>query len=138
MPGRQVLVFDACAVIALLEAEPGVEVVEQLLDDPSNRCLLSPVNACEVYYDFLRRGYGEATGILEPILAGYELQILETLTPEIWQTAGTLKAQWRRVSLADCFGLALAIQEKGTFVTSDHKELDALALAGVCPIRFIR
>lgn len=138
MADSAVFVFDACAIIALLEEEPGAEVVEGLLDPRANRCLFSPINACEVYYDLLRREYRVGADALELILGAYGLQIVGTQPPDIWRTAGKLKAQWRRVSLADCFGMALAIHEGGTFVTSDHKELDAVAQAKVCPIRFFR
>jgi predicted nucleic acid-binding protein len=60
------------------------------------------------------------------------------LATELWQKAAQIKADWRKVSLADCFALALAIREKGTLVTSDHHELDPLAKAGLCEFRFIR
>lgn len=56
----------------------------------------------------------------------------------VWQLAGNLKATQGRVSLADCFGIALARRTGGEFLTSDHHELDRLANAGLCPIRFIR
>lgn len=112
--------------------------MEQLLVIDSHQCLISAVNVCEVYYDLLRRNYDEGAGALEDILDRYNLEIVGALPSAVWSKAGALKAQWRRVSLADCFGLALAIQEEDTFVTSDHKELDALAEGGVCPIRFIR
>jgi uncharacterized protein with PIN domain len=133
-----VYVFDACAFIALLEDEPGSAVVEALLKDPSNRCLIHAVNACEVYYDLCRRGDLEGAASLDSIFSGYGLALLDTMPPALWRRAGDLKAAWRRVSLADCFALALAIQENATLVTSDHHELDPIAEAGVCPIRFIR
>ncbi len=55
-----------------------------------------------------------------------------------WQEAGRLKAVHRRVSLADCFGLTLTERTGGTFVTSDHHELEPLAQAGICSISFFR
>ena len=138
MAGEQVFVLDACAFIALLEDEPGAAVVEDLLQDPGKRCLIHAINACEIYYDLYRRGNTEDANSLAVLLAEYGLELLEGLPAELWQTAGMLKAQWRRVSLADCFALALAIRENGTLVTSDHHDLDPLAQADVCPIRFIR
>ncbi len=138
MPAEPVFVFDACAFIALLEDEPGAEVVEELLQEPTNRCLIHAVNACEVYYDLYRRGNMEDANSIETIFAEYDLELLETLASDVWQLAGKLKAEWRRVSLADCFALALTIREGATLVTSDHHELDAIAKAEVCPIRFIR
>ena len=62
----------------------------------------------------------------------------EAAIPAWVKAAGKLKGAWKRVSLADCFALALALEESGTMVTTDHHELDSLADAKVCPIRFIR
>ncbi len=138
MAVEPVFVFDACAVIALLEDEPGAEVVEELLQDPKNRCLIFVVSACEIYYDLHRRGNREDAESLESIFAGNNLTLLDGLPSDLWKAAGKLKATWRRVSLADCFALALTIREKGTLVTSDHHELDPVAEAEICQIRFIR
>ncbi|HEV2856717.1 MAG TPA: type II toxin-antitoxin system VapC family toxin [Thermoanaerobaculia bacterium] len=138
MAAEPVFVFDACALIALLEDEPGAEVVEEILQDPTNSCLINAVSACEVYYDLCRRGNTEDADTLEKLFAEYGLELLDALPSDLWKVAGKLKAEWRRVSLADCFALALAIREEGILVTSDHHELDAIAKAGACPIRFIR
>ncbi len=135
---ESVFVFDACALIALLEDEPGAKVVEDLLQEPGNRCLVHAVSVCEVYYDLCRRGDTEDAESLESLLTEFGLELIEELPANLWRIAGKIKAEWRRVSLADCFALALAVQESGTLVTSDHHELDALAKAEVCRIRFIR
>ncbi|MFY9825740.1 MAG: type II toxin-antitoxin system VapC family toxin [Thermoanaerobaculia bacterium] len=131
-------VFDSCAVVALLQREPGAEVVAEILNNSRNRCLLHTINACEVYYDVYRRsGEADATA-LEEILATAGVELVETIPSALWRTAGKLKAEWRRVSLADCLAIALTLLESGTLLTSDHHELDPIAEAGVCPIRFIR
>jgi predicted nucleic acid-binding protein len=132
----RVFVFDACAFIALLEDEPGAAAVEVLLQDPRNRCLIHSINACEIYYDLYRRGNTEDANSLVAIFGENGLQLVEESPSDLWQIAGKLKAEWRRISLADCFALALAIYENGTLVTSDHHELDRLAQ--LCPILFIR
>lgn len=106
--------------------------------DSRNRCLIHAVNACEVYYDIYRRSGEEDASALEEILATAGIELIETIPSTLWQTAGRFKAQWGRVSLADCFALALALLENSTVLTSDHHELDRFAEAGVCPIRFIR
>lgn len=138
MATEPVFIFDACALIAILEDEPGAEVVEGLLQESANRCLIHAVNACEVYYDLCRRGNMQDADTLETLFAEYGLEFFESLPADLWRIAGKIKAEWRRVSLADCFALALAVREDGTLVTSDHGELDPIAKAGVCPIRFIR
>lgn len=56
----------------------------------------------------------------------------------LWRSAGRLKAKWKRVSLADCIALALAVQEQGCLLTSDHHELEAVAQSGDCTIEFFR
>jgi len=57
---------------------------------------------------------------------------------EFWQAVGALKAIHRRVSLADCFAVALANKLGATILTADHHEFDALADQGICAVGFIR
>jgi len=131
-------VLDSCAVIAFLQQEPGAEVVAEVLKNPSKRCLIHAVNACEVYYDIYRRAGEKDASALERILADAGIELVDTIPADLWRTAGKLKAEWRRVSLADCFALALALLEDGSVLSSDHHELDPIAQAAVCPIQFIR
>lgn len=138
MSAETVYVFDACAVIALLQAEAGAPVVVGLLKDENHRCIVHAINVCEVYYDLYRRDGEEIADGVKEILEAYGFELLEEVPSTLWKTAGKLKGAWKRVSLADCFALALTLEESGTLVTSDHHELDPLAQAKVCPIRFIR
>ncbi len=55
-----------------------------------------------------------------------------------WQLAGQLKVNPGKISLADCFALALTIRTGGTLVTADHHEFDVIVPLGLCPILFIR
>ncbi len=131
-------VLDSCAVIAFLQQELGAEVVVEALKNPRQRCIIHAINACEVYYDIYRRAGEKDAAALDGILAELGIELVHTISTDLWRTAGKLKAEWRRVSLADCFVLALAILEDGTVLTSDHHELDRVAQAAVCPIQFIR
>jgi len=136
LPAENVYVFDACAIIALLDDELGAEVVETLLEGEGHRCVIHILNVCEVYYHIYRSADKEKADKLKSVLERYGFELDEQTA--LWQEASQLKAVWRRVSLVDCFALALAIREKATLVTSDHHELDPIAQAGVCPFRFIR
>ena len=49
-----IYVIDASAMIAYLRAEPGGQVVRDLLQDTAHQCLAHAINFCEVYYDFYR------------------------------------------------------------------------------------
>ncbi len=137
MPAEAVFVFDACAVVALLQGEAGASVVSGLLEE-NHRCLVHAINACEIYYDLYRRDGEEIADGLREVLVGYGFEMVEDMPFSLWKAAGKLKGSWKRVSLADCFALALALETSATLVTSDHHEMEPLAQAGVCPMRFIR
>lgn len=138
MADEGLYVFDSSAVVAFLQREPGLEVVTEILKDQRTRCLIHAINACEVYYDIYRRSGEEDASTLEEILTTTGIELVEAIPSSLWRSAGKLKAEWRRVSLADCIALALALQENGTVLTSDHHELDPIAEAAICPIHFIR
>lgn len=138
MAAEPVFVFDACAIVALLQGEPGAEEVVTLLEKDENRCRIHALNVCEVFYDGLRRGSLSDADSLDRLLTQSGFEIETELPLALWETAGRLKAELRRVSLADCFAVALTLRHQGTLVTSDHHELDPLAASQVCPIQFIR
>jgi predicted nucleic acid-binding protein len=125
-------------MIAWLRGEQGADVVDHILLDPSHRCLAHSINLCEVYYDAYRHG-GELTAhsaLQDLERAGIVAR--EDMSPAIWQSAGALKAVRRRISLADCLAVTLALFAGGTFLTSDHHEFDAFATEEHYQIAFIR
>src|SRR6185295_1800889 len=123
---ESIYVFDAYAVIALLQAEPGATVVEEFLQEENTRCVVHVINVCEVYYDLYRRDGEEIADGVQEILEGYGFELDEEIPSSLWRAAGKLKGEWARVSLADCFALARAMREAATLVTSDHHELDRI------------
>ncbi len=58
--------------------------------------------------------------------------------PDLWKRAAALKSTYRRVSLADCFGVALAIELSAPFWSSDRHELQVLHDAGAVQVHFFR
>lgn len=131
-------VLDACALIALIRGEPGAEVVETLISTGTEPCLIHVVNLCEIYYDLLR-STNEATA-QQAIIDIEETGVVfrDDIDRSFWQMVGYYKAPLVRVSLADCFVLALARRTNAEIVTSDHYEFDRIEEQGVCKIRFIR
>jgi PIN domain nuclease of toxin-antitoxin system len=131
-------VLDGSALIAFLRDEAGADVVEGLLLDANNTCYAHAVNLCEAFYDYYRAGgEGDAQTAIARLLSASILPRTD-MDFTFWQVAGRHKADYRRVSLADCFCIALAQRMSGEVVTSDHGEFDAIAPLGICPIRFIR
>jgi len=132
-----IYVLDACAMIAYLRKEPGWDVVLQALVDTSSICLAHAVNLCEVFYDFHRKS---SENVADNAISDlYAVGVVErTDFDEVfWKEAGRLKAQGR-ISLADCYAITLTNRVGGVLMTSDHHELDPVAAAGICSIKFIR
>jgi hypothetical protein len=118
--------LDASAMIAFVSAEPGGDLVEQLLGDSNHQCFAHAANLCEVYYDACRADW--AWPCFQPDFRSRELRgpIPNRHKPGVWQRAGRLKAEARRISLADCFGLILSATLDAEFVTADRHEMEAL------------
>jgi len=133
-----IFAFDASANQALIRREVGWQIVRDLLAEPANTCYSHAVNLCEVFYDF-HRSVDEATAqrVIRDLL-GFGLVPRSDLDTDFWQQAARHKSVHRRVSLADCFCIALAQRVGGELVTSDHHEFDAIAPLGICQVLFIR
>jgi PIN domain nuclease of toxin-antitoxin system len=132
-------VLDACAIISLIKNEDGALIVRQALEADNNVCFVHAVNLCEVYYDCLRcHGKNPAEQLLANLIeAG--LVVRNDMDMDFWKAAGTLKARGR-ISLADCFAVALAEREDAVLLTSDHHEFEPLLAVPGFPaqVQFIR
>lgn len=130
-------VLDACAMLAYLNGEAGSEVVESILGDPAHSCFAHAVNLCEVYYDFLRRSDEHIARDAVADLLGDGIIERRDLSRRFWQAVGAHKSRGR-ISLADCFCIALAQQLSADLVTSDRREFEPLVPLGLVTIQFIR
>jgi len=130
------VVLDSSAMLALLYKEDGaVEVAAELA---SGSCYAHAVNLCEVFYDFMRTYDDPRAQQAVVDLGAMGVRCRRDLDDEFWQAAGRLKATYKRVSLADCFCAVLASRLGFELITSDRHEMEPLASAGVCRVRFIR
>ena len=131
-------VLDACALIAFLNREAGASVVDGLLTDPESVCFAHAINMCEVYYDLVRRSGSPTARQAVADLIAVGVRVRQDMDIAFWQQVGNLKVNPGKLSLADCFALALAIHTGATLVTSDHHEFDPLVPLQLSPIQFIR
>jgi predicted nucleic acid-binding protein len=122
-------VLDACALIALLNDEPGADEVAGLIkraEAGEISLYMNGVQALEVYYDRIKvKDRAFADVFLESLYTS-SITIADSISPEIIREAGRLKTSYK-CSLADTFGLATAVSLGATFVTSDHHELETVA-----------
>ena len=113
------IVLDACVVIAFLRGETGAAVVKDVLTDSQHLCFLHSTNACEIYYDYLRiSDHSTAQQVIQDLI-DIKISIHSDMDVEFWQVAGHYKAQFRRISLADCFAIAPSQRLGATLLTSD-------------------
>lgn len=131
-------VLDACAMIAYLRGEPGADVVADLLSNPEHTCHAHAINLCEVFYDFVRASDLRTARSALGDLSRVGVRSRRDMGRRFWQRVGLLKGTIRRVSLADCFAIALAESLRAPVVTSDHGEFDPLVTRNVCRVVFIR
>jgi PIN domain nuclease of toxin-antitoxin system len=131
-------VLDACAMIAFLRGEPGAEVVHKILTDPSHQSFAHSVNLCEVYYHFVGNSDIRTARSALKDLARTGIRARRDLGKPFWLRVGELKGSVRKISLADCFALALSEQLDGDVVTSDHHEFDPLVSTNLARVTFIR
>jgi PIN domain nuclease of toxin-antitoxin system len=130
------VVLDACALIAFIRSEDGAEMVEQRLIEGG--CVAHVLNLCEVYYDCIRRdGETRANAILTDLHdAGVSAR--SDIDEDFWKDVGRIKADVARISIADCFAVALARRAGLPVLTSDHHEFDRILERGLCGVQFLR
>jgi predicted nucleic acid-binding protein len=117
--------LDACALIAWLKNESGEDTISVLLDraqDGTDSLYMSIVNLLEVCYGFYRELGAEKTALIRQKIAALPITIVHGISGGIFENAMRLKGSYQ-ASLADCIGLATALELSAHFVSSDHHEL---------------
>ncbi|GBU21170.1 hypothetical protein R80B4_01059 [Fibrobacteres bacterium R8-0-B4] len=125
---NNIYILDACALIAFLSKEIGYENILRIMELSENKkatVIMHSVNVLEVYYHIYRlRDEISAIKFLNE-LNGTSIQIHTEITNDVIRNAGKFKKKYK-LSLADAIGLSEAIIHNGSFVTSDHHELDII------------
>lgn len=130
-------VLDAGPIMALLQDEPGAEVVVDMLTEPGSTCYAHIINLAEIYYLYYRRGGLTAAEDILRDLAGLGIVFRDDNDDAFWKEAASYKGR-HAMALPDGFCIALARRLGSMVVTTDHAEFDPLVPLGYCPILFIR
>ena len=124
---NEIFILDACALIALVKNEKGADVVADVYKNANNgsvQLYMNRLNLFEVYYGFYRdKGMEYALNIVKQVEAS-SVMIAE-FDRNVFLEAGRLKATYK-LSLADSIVIAQTILLKGSILTSDHHEFDAI------------
>jgi len=116
------LVFDSWAIIAYFEDEPAGKIIEEIIIDANEREIpmyMSVVNAGEVWYIVARQtSPSEADSIISDLRSlGIQFE-----NPD-WKAsrqAAVFKSK-HKMSYADAYAAALAIQKNAHLVTGDNE-----------------
>jgi predicted nucleic acid-binding protein len=121
-------VLDACALLALLQDEPGADRVSDVLNAANKgeaTIIMHKANLLEVYYDAYRYRSKEQADLMLTEVGRCPIMINAEITDEIFVEAGRLKSLYR-MSFADSFALAQASVSGGALLTSDHHEFETV------------
>lgn len=112
---------DTFALISFLNNEKGADKVEELLKLSKlkkTRLFMHKINLGELYYTvYRRRGESEADFIYGRVKE-FPIQFVEDLSEGFLLSAARLKGSYK-MSYADSFAAALAIQTDSTLMTGD-------------------
>lgn len=129
--------LDASALLAYLRAEPGADMVEDLLAG-YELCMAHAVSLCEVYYKLQKYEDEREVRLALQEFQYRGLVAREDLDQPFWLKVGGYKAAMRSLPLADCFVVALASRTDAPAVTADHPDFELVGKQGLCQVRFIR
>ena len=113
-------VFDASALFAFLQKKPGAIKVSELLKEAMRKraaIFMSAVNYGEVYGGILREHGPETARATMSAVQPLPINLVDA-TPQEAMRAAEIKVRYKLYYL-DSFVAALAIEHKGTLVTSD-------------------
>lgn len=113
-------VLDSWALMAFFEDEPAAEAVEKILEQAAaekHKLLISVVNWGEVYYNTAREVSAAAAEQKLREIATMPIEVVGADLP-LTKLAAHYKAT-KRMSYADCFGVALAKFRNAELVTGD-------------------
>ena len=129
-------VFDASALFAFLQKKPGATKVSELLKEAMGQraaIFMSAVNYGEVYGGILREHGLETARATMSAVHPLPISLVDA-TPQRALQAAEVKVKYKLYYL-DSFVAALAIEHKGTLVTSDS---DFRRLGQSVPIAWLK
>jgi PIN domain nuclease of toxin-antitoxin system len=133
-------VLDACALIALINNEPGSDKIGGLMREAAYQDItlnMNQVNLLEVYF-YIVKTYGQdkADEILSD-MDTYPINLITELSKDVIKETGRLKATYN-MSMGDSIAAAESMVGNGTLVTSDHKDFGQAEQAGKVKVLWFR
>lgn len=136
----EIMVLDACALIAFLRQEEGDKEIIELFEAASKGTInlyLHHVTLTEIVYDRIRFNPQEnLQGFIQQIVS-LPIVLSGEMPHELVIAAARFKAT-KRISFADSFVLGFAQLHNAAVITSDHHEFDPIEKDGALRFHWIR
>ena len=129
-------VLDACAVLALIKGEQGMEVVRNTIESDAE-ILLHSVTFLEIYYNVIKELGFDCADLYYEQMKQTKIEIIYKITENTIKNAGYYKSKYK-ISFGDAFVLATAKEHNAKIVTSDHHEFDIIEKSENINILWIR
>jgi len=117
-------VLDACAVLALIKGEQGMDIVRDTIESDAE-ILLHSVTFLEIYYNIVKALGFDCADIYFEHMKQTKINIVYQITENTIKNAGYYKSKYK-ISLGDSFVLASAKEHNAKIVSSDHHEFDVI------------
>ena len=121
-------VLDACALLAMINNEPGADKVEAILRKAllgNVEVYMSKINVYEVYYGIYRANGQEMAEEVYSLIKKQPINIIDSFSDDVFMEAARLKVRYK-MSLADSIALGESIVRKAELLSSDHHEFDVV------------
>lgn len=127
------LVLDSSALLAISFQEIGAAFVLDCIRDAGTENYIHGVNACEVAYNLLRRGFPPSIAWeLSPPAGVHQI---DDIKGALGGRVAALKTAHPFLALGDCFAISLAEQLDGSVLTGDKRFSEADTTAELIFIR---
>ncbi|MCC8179474.1 MAG: PIN domain-containing protein [Planctomycetes bacterium] len=127
------LILDSSALLAVLFKEVGAAFVIDNIHDAGVENYIHGVNACEVAYKLIGRGFDPGLAWKFSPFAG--IRQIDLIKGQIGDRVVSLKTAHPFLSIADCFAISLGEKLKGRVLTSDKRFSEADTSAEIVPLR---
>jgi len=117
-------VLDACAVLALLKEEQGMDIVKKVIESDAE-VFLHAVTFLEIYYNITKEFGTDDANLFFESITQTKIKIIYEITRDTIKNAGYFKSKYK-ISLGDSFVLATARLYNAKIISSDHHELDLI------------
>jgi PIN domain nuclease of toxin-antitoxin system len=117
-------VLDACAVLALIKEEQGINIARSAIESDAETFLHS-VTFLEIYYNLMKEFGTDSANLFYKNISQTNITIIYEITEDVIKNAGYFKSKYK-ISLGDSFVLATAKLHNAKIISSDHHEFDAI------------